>query len=53
MRKSGVKPTTIRTSVDPPLDLHGRLQLDPPLVASTGKLIDLTNEQIYEILELP
>ena len=30
-----------------------RLSLDPPIISSTGKKIDLTNEQIYEIIELP
>jgi hypothetical protein len=30
-----------------------RVRLDPPLVASTGKPIDLTNEQVYDLLELP
>jgi len=30
-----------------------RIRLDPPLVPSTGKVIDLTNEQLYELLELP
>jgi len=30
-----------------------RLSLDPPIVPSTGKPIDLTNEQIYELIEFP
>jgi hypothetical protein len=30
-----------------------RLSLDPPLVPSTGKPFDLTNEQIYELIEFP
>lgn len=30
-----------------------RLSLDPPLIAPAGRRIDLTNEQIYELIELP
>ena len=30
-----------------------RLSLDPPIVPSTGKPFDLTNAQIYELIELP
>jgi hypothetical protein len=30
-----------------------RLSLDPPLVPSTGKPFDLTNQQIYELIEFP
>lgn len=30
-----------------------RLSLDPPIVPSTGKPFDLTEEQIYELIELP
>lgn len=30
-----------------------RLSLDPPIVASTGRKIDLTNEQIYDLIEFP
>jgi len=29
------------------------LKLDPPIVPSTGKTIDLTNEQIYELIDFP
>ena len=30
-----------------------RLRLDPPIVPSTGKPFDLTNEQIYDLIEFP
>jgi hypothetical protein len=30
-----------------------RLSLDPPLVPSTGRKIDLTNEQIYDLIGFP
>jgi hypothetical protein len=30
-----------------------RLSLDPPIVRSTGKPFNLTNQQIYELLGLP
>ena len=30
-----------------------RLSLDPPLIAPRGRRLDLTNEQIYELIELP
>jgi hypothetical protein len=30
-----------------------RLSLDPPIIPSTGKKIDLTNEQIYDLIEFP
>ncbi|MCZ2147276.1 MAG: hypothetical protein LC126_05825 [Bryobacterales bacterium] len=30
-----------------------RLSLDPPLVPSRGRKFDLTNEQIYELIEFP
>ena len=30
-----------------------RLSLDVPIVPSTGKPIDLSNEQIYELIDLP
>ena len=34
--------------------LHRRLSLDPPLISADGrKPFDLTNEQIYELLEFP
>src|ERR1700682_802267 len=29
------------------------LRLDPPIVPSTGKPFDLTNEQIYDLIEFP
>ena len=32
---------------------HRRLSLDPPLIPPAGRRLDLTNEQIYEIIELP
>jgi hypothetical protein len=30
-----------------------RLRLDEPIVPSTGKPFDLTNEQIYDLIEFP
>lgn len=30
-----------------------RLKLDPPLIRPAGRHIDLTNEKIYELIELP
>lgn len=30
-----------------------RLSLDPPLIPPAGRRIDLTNEQIYELIGLP
>ncbi|MBZ5724911.1 MAG: hypothetical protein LAP87_07930 [Acidobacteriia bacterium] len=30
-----------------------RLSLDRPLIRPAGRRIDLTNEQIYELIELP
>jgi hypothetical protein len=30
-----------------------RSNLEPPIVPSTGRKIDLTNEQIYDIIEFP
>lgn len=30
-----------------------RLKLDPPIVPSRGRKFDLTNEQIYELIEFP
>jgi len=30
-----------------------RLRLDPPLIPPAGRRIDLTNERIYELIELP
>ena len=30
-----------------------RLSLDPPLIPSTGRVIDLTNEEIYDLIEFP
>jgi hypothetical protein len=30
-----------------------RLSLDPPLIPPAGRRIDLTNEQIYELIDLP
>jgi len=32
---------------------HRRLSLDPPLIPPAGRRIDLTNEQIYELIGLP
>lgn len=36
-----------------PMRLPRRLSLDPPLIAPRGRKIDLTNEQIYDLVELP
>ena len=30
-----------------------RLRLDPPIVPSTGKPFNLTNDQIYELIDFP
>jgi hypothetical protein len=30
-----------------------RLKLDNPIIPSTGKPFDLTNEQIYDLIEFP
>jgi hypothetical protein len=30
-----------------------RLNFDKPIIPSTGKPIDLTNEQIYDLIEFP
>jgi hypothetical protein len=30
-----------------------RLSLDPPLIPPAGRRIDLTNEQIYALIDLP
>jgi len=30
-----------------------RLSLDPPLIRPVGRRIDITNERIYELIELP
>lgn len=30
-----------------------RLKLDPPLIRPAGRRLDLTNERIYELIELP
>jgi hypothetical protein len=30
-----------------------RLKLDPPIVPSRGRKFDLTDEQIYELIEFP
>lgn len=30
-----------------------RLSLDPPIIPSRGKPFDLTNEQIYDLIEFP
>ena len=83
-----VNPSSVRTSIDIPRDLHRRLHeaaarkgcsarqlilrsieqvvdaaapkrhrrhlsLDPPIVPSTGKPIDLPNEQIYDLIDFP
>ena len=30
-----------------------RLSLDPPIIGSRGKPFDMTNEEIYDLLEFP
>jgi hypothetical protein len=30
-----------------------RVSLDPPLIPPAGRRVDLTNERIYELIELP
>lgn len=30
-----------------------RLSLDPPLIRPAGRRIDLTNEEIYDLIQLP
>ncbi len=30
-----------------------RLNLDPPLIRPSGRRIDLTNEKIYDLIQLP
>jgi len=30
-----------------------RLSLDPPLIASAGRRLALSNERVYELIELP
>jgi len=36
-----------------PVRPRRRLNLDPPLIRPAGRRINLTNEEIYELLELP
>lgn len=36
-----------------PLRRRKRLRLDSPIVPSTGKPFDLTNAQIYDLIEFP
>jgi len=36
-----------------PVRPRRRLRLDPPLIPPAGRRIDLTNERIYELIELP
>lgn len=36
-----------------PQHVQFRLDLDPPLIPSRGKPFNLTNEQIYELIEFP
>ena len=83
-----MNPHSVRTSIDLPRDLHGRLHeaairrgcsarqlilrsieraveesqpqrprrrlsLRRPIVRSTGKPFDLTNQQIYDLIEFP
>ncbi len=64
-----MEPTKIPKTVNIPTDLYRRrqqsvadegagqcsqrLSLEPPLIAPAGRGIDLTNNQIYELIELP
>lgn len=36
-----------------PVKRRRRLSLDPPLIPPTGQKIDLTNEQLYDLIEFP
>jgi hypothetical protein len=36
-----------------PIRPRRRLSLDPPLIPPAGRRIDLTDEQIYDLIELP
>ena len=36
-----------------PVRTRRRLSLDPPIVPSRGRPFDLTNEQIYDLIEFP
>ena len=36
-----------------PQHLSRRLSLDPPLISPAGRCIDLTNDQIYGLIEFP
>jgi hypothetical protein len=36
-----------------PVRPRRRLSLDPPIVPSRGRPFDLTNEQIYDLIEFP
>ncbi|MFN0165338.1 MAG: hypothetical protein ACKV22_02820 [Bryobacteraceae bacterium] len=36
-----------------PIPSTRRLCLDPPLIPARGRSIDVSNEQIYELVELP
>jgi hypothetical protein len=36
-----------------PVRPRRRLSLDPPLIRPAGRRINLTNEEIYELIELP
>lgn len=87
-QNNGMKPETVRTSLDLPFDLHRRireaaarrgcsarelilagveravdearparpahrLRLDPPLIRPAGRRIGLSNQDAYELVELP
>jgi hypothetical protein len=49
----------ILASIERVVEDHGpsrprrRLSLDRPIVPSTGRKFDLTNEQIYDLIEFP
>jgi predicted DNA-binding protein len=36
-----------------PVRARRRLKLDPPLIAPAGRHINLTDKQIYDLIELP
>jgi plasmid stability protein len=47
---ASIERTIEQTETVPP---RRRLKLNPPLIAPAGRHIDLSNERIYELIELP
>jgi len=39
--------------VEPPKRPPRRLSLDPPIIGTKGKPFNMTNEEIYDLLEFP